>query len=166
MAVQTGKTHLFGIYGTVAIYKADGSTLIGTYAVSPLIKSISFGHNATGRTITGTTGEVVGHIVSGGELTLTLDCIPEGTTIAVDATSGSPARSAGLPPEGGQVVISGMPVIVAGKFDDALNTTASPSTKWIYEGGGTLKGESEAEWTMTIPLRRFYAVGASAAVIA
>ena len=122
-------------------------------------------HSGKEDVITGTTGEAVGLILHGAELACTFECIPEGDTIAITGASGSPAASAGLPPLGGQVVIAGMPTIVMDQFADALNTAASPSTKWIYTGGGSIKGESDSHWTMTIPLKRFYSIGSAGAVV-
>ena len=75
-----------------------------------------------------------------------------------------PMAAAFFPPVGGSVAVTGMPVIVAGSFTDALNTTTTNT--WIYKGGGTIKGENASNWTGSIPLVRYPGITSAAAVTA
>jgi len=164
MATQTGLTHLFG-FGTLTflVKTADASTTVTNYA-KPNIQGMGFTHSLDSTIIKSTNGEVTGLILSGEMIECTFDFIPEGTTIAITNAAGSANVSAFFPPVGGSVVVTGMPLIVAGSFNDALNTTSTNT--WIYKGGGTIKGENASNWTGSIPLVRFPGITSAAAVTA
>jgi hypothetical protein len=155
MATQTGLTHLFG-FGTLTflVKTIDASTTVTNYA-KPNIQGMGFTHSLDSSVIKSTNGEVTGLILHGEMIECTFDFIPEGTAIAITNAAGNANASAFFPPVGGSVQVTGMPVIVAGSFNDALNTGSSGTNLWIYKGGGTIKGENASNWTGSIPLVRY-----------
>lgn len=170
MATQTGLTHLFGFQmGTMTflVKNGDASTTRTNY-VQPNIQSLGFTHSLESTKIKGTSGEYVGIILHGEMIECTFDFIPEGTSISIDPTvAGSPSKSAIFPVVGGSVSITGLPVVAAGSYSDALNTgtTLSPGTNlWIYEGGGTIKGSSDSHWTGSITLKRYPGITSAVAI--
>jgi len=161
MATQTGLTHLYGVPAVFVMNSASGSAVTGY--VTPNIQSGGITHGLESSKIKSTTGEYVGIILHGEMLECTFDCIPEGSVLDVNfATTGSPSISARLPVVGGQVQITGLPIIPIGSFTDAFNTNATNVQRWVYEGGGSIKGDSGSHWTMTLPLKRYPSIAAAA----
>jgi hypothetical protein len=156
MATQTGKTHLYGVPATFVFYSANGIVVSGY--VTPNLQSGSLSHSVEVDKIKSTTGEFTGLIHHGEALSCTFDCIPEGSVLDVGTFAG-PVLSARLPAVGGNVVITGLPILAAGSFADAFNVntagSAPETSRWIYEGGGSIKGSSDSHWTMTLPLMRY-----------
>jgi len=165
MATQTGLTHLFGFQmGTMTFIAKNGdASTPATNYVKPNIQSLGFTHSLESTKIKGTSGEYVGIILHGEMIECTFDFIPEGTSISIDPTvAGSPSKSAIFPVLGGSVSITGLPVVAAGSYSDALNTTAF--NHWIYEGGGTIKGSSDSNWTGSITLKRYPGITSAVAI--
>ena len=102
-------------------------------------------------------GEVVGHIGYNNRITLTVNFIPSGTSVA------NALLAASLPDVNGTCVISGAPVIEVGGYVDALNAPGSPGTgpggRWIYAGGGSIKTTQTGKATGTITLKRYSGMG-------
>lgn len=144
---QLGKGHIYSLSGgTITMKGADGTTTLTGY-VSPNLKTLKLTHSADRNEIKGQAGLTTGLIFNNQVLECQFDIIPEGTSVA------NAKLSAQLPPAGCICHIASLPVIGLGFFTDALNaTTTNP---WIYEGGGTINGESEKEWSMTVTLKRY-----------
>ncbi len=143
MGLQIGAGHVYGLAGgTIVIKQPDGTTLSGY--VSPNLKTLRSGHESEVDRIKNQGGEIASLILKGEFFSCEFSVIPEGTTIA------NAKASATLPALGSSATISGLPVIAQGSASDILN-----SALWIYQGGGSLNGDSENHWTMTLPLFRY-----------
>lgn len=145
MGTQIGRAKVQGMVGaTLAI-----SALAGY--ISPNLQSLRANHNASTDASPDQAGDTATLYFTDEILECTFDFIPEGTTTA------QAKISAGLPPAGSGVVITGLPIIQMGPFADALNVGGGGlgSNPWVYEGGGSLSGEAKGRWTATLPLKRY-----------
>jgi len=129
MATSQGSKYIFGSPATLALYDSDGSVVLTGY-VSPDMESYD------------------------DRLTLTVNFIPANTTSVANAL-----LSAQLPNVNGTCVITGAPVIRAGKFTDSINApgagSPTPGGRWIYAGGGSIKTTATGKATGTLTLKRY-----------
>lgn len=146
MANTQGTKYVFGSPATLALYDAAGALVVTGY-VSPDIESYDITHEADTEEVRNSSGEVVGHIGYNNRLTLTVNFIPSGTSVA------NALLAAALPDVNGTCVISGAPVIEVGGYVDAIN--AATGNRWIYAGGGSIKTTQTGKATATITLKRY-----------
>jgi len=153
MATSQGSKYIFGSPATLALYDSDGSVVLTGY-VSPDMESYDITHEADTEEVRNSSGEVVGHIGYNDRLTLTVNFVPANTTSVTNAV-----LSAQLPNVNGTCVITGAPVIRAGKFTDSINApgagSPTPGGRWIYAGGGSIKTTATGKATGTITLKRY-----------
>ncbi len=152
MSTQIGTGHIHSLTGG-----ALGIASLSGY-VSPNMQTLKLSHSAKDDEIVGQGANVTGLILQDDMLELTIEFIPEGTTIA------NAKLAAGLPAAGAGVTITGLPIIAMGGFADALNTNAGSTQPWIYKGGGTINGQAAGKWTATLPLKRFTSITSATAV--
>lgn len=142
----------------MALYDAAGALVVTGY-VSPDIESYDITHEADTEEVRNSAGEVVGHIGYNNRLTLTVNFIPSGTSVA------NALLAASLPDVNGTCVITGAPVMELGGYLDALNAPGSPASgpggRWIYAGGGSIKTTQTGKATGTITLKRYTGMGTS-----
>ena len=160
MANTQGTKYVFGSPATLALYDAANNLVVTGY-VSPDIESYDITHEADTEEVRNSAGEVVGHIGYNNRITLTVNFIPSGTSVA------NALLAASLPDVNGTCTISGAPVIEIGGYVDALNAPGSPGTgpggRWIYAGGGSIKTTQTGKATGTITLKRYTNITASGA---
>lgn len=156
MANTQGSKYIFGSPATLALYDSSGALVVTGY-VSPDMESYDISHEADTDEVRNSNGEVVGHIGYNNRLTLTVNFIPTGTTVAIAKLT------AALPDVNGTCTISGAPVIEVGGYDDSINAPGTPGTgpggRWIYAGGGSIKTTQTGKATGTITLKRYAAMG-------
>lgn len=140
----------------MALYDAANALVVTGY-VSPDMESYDITHEADTEEVRNSAGEVVGHIGYNNRLTLTVNFIPTGTSVANALLASS------LPDVNGTCIISGAPVIKVGSYLDALNGPGSPASgpggRWIYAGGGSIKTTQTGKATGTITLKRYSGMG-------
>jgi hypothetical protein len=124
-----------------------------TSYISPNLQSAALGHISDVKPSKGQAGQTSALFNAEEILELTIEAIPEGTTVANAKTS------AGLPPPLSAVTLTGFPVVIVGNFADAFN-----GTNWIYEGGGKINAVNDDKWTMTLPLKRYAGISSAAAI--
>ncbi len=151
MATQLGTGHIHSLNGGTL-----GCSLAGY--VSPNLQTLRLQHAAESDKIKGQAGNTTGLILQDDMLECTFEVIPEGTTVANAKTS------AGLPAAGTTFTITGLPIIAAGGFADALNTGGGNTQPWIYEGGGQIHGDKAGKWTATLPLKRYPGITSGTAI--
>jgi hypothetical protein len=158
MANTQGSKYVFGSPASLALYDAAGALVVTGY-VSPDIESYDITHEADTEEVRNSAGEVVGHIGYNNRLTLTVNFIPSGTSVA------NALLAASLPDVNGTCVITGAPVMELGGYLDALNAPGSPASgpggRWIYAGGGSIKTTQTGKATGTITLKRYTGMGTS-----
>lgn len=154
MANTQGTKYVFGSPATLALYDAAGALVVTGY-VSPDLESYDITHEADTEEVRNSAGEVVGHIGYNNRLTLTVNFIPSGTSVA------NALLAASLPDVNGTCVITGAPVIEIGGYTDAIN--AATGNRWIYAGGGSIKTTQTGKATGTITLKRYANLTASGA---
>ena len=166
-ATQIATVHIEGLHnqaaagaetiGTIAFYKLDGSAW-STGHVSPNLKTLRLRHTSDVKKIRGQRGLTTGLLANDEMLECTFDFIMEGTSRA------NALASSLLPEILTPVLIANLPVINVGYgvvaqakgFADALNATVGSNTfPWIYEGDGSINGESEDVWSGSVTLRRY-----------
>ncbi len=152
MAKLIGLGHIFSMTGG-----ALGITALSGY-ISPNLTTLKVKHGAEVDRIRAQTGDTASAIYSDEYLECTFDFIPEGTTIA------NAILSAGIPPAGSGVTITGLPIIHLGPFTDGLNTNAANTQPWIYEADGNQNGNSEKKWDGSMTLRRYIGITSATAV--
>lgn len=146
---QIGKAHIANITSAALGKSAQAwATFTGAY-VSPNIQSLRVSHTAEVDRIKGQDGKYSGLIGDGDMLECEFTVIPEGTN------GGNARISATLPAVLDCFVITGLPIIAAGEFQDALNTDATNTQPWVYEGGGSINMTNTEKATMTLPLKRY-----------
>lgn len=149
MANTQGSKYIFGSPATLELYDAAGGLVISGY-VSPDMESYDISHEADTDEVRNSKGEVVGHIGYNNRITLTVNFIPAGTTVAIAKLT------AALPDVNGTCIISNAPVIEVGGYPDAIN--ALTTNRWIYAGGGSIKTTQIGKATGTITLKRYPAI--------
>lgn len=142
---------------------ALGCTALTGY-VSPNMQSLKANHKADVKTTKGQNGKTTTAYYSDEQIELTFDVIPEGTTPGSAIVEAK--KSAGLPAVGSAFTITGLPIIVIGAFTDGLNTNGTSTQPWIYEGGGTISGEADEKWTLSLPLKRYEGITSGTAISA
>jgi hypothetical protein len=152
MPTQIGTGHIVSLTGATLAKSSQGwTTFTGGY-VSPNMQSLRVTHNAEVDRIKGQTGKYTGLVGDGEMLECEFTVIPEGTN------SGNAKISATLPQVLECFAISGLPIIAMGEFQDSLNTNASNTQPWVYEGGGSVNLTNTEKATLTLPLKRYPAI--------
>lgn len=142
------------VYGTPASYTAFGlnNVSLGAGYVSPATEGASVSHNAEVERVQDSDGDYAAVIMTAEYVECTFELRPE-------AASAADARlSATLPPVGATFQITGMPIIKVGAFTDVFNTNGTDTKKWIYEGGGSVRGTNTGKYMVTLPLRRYQGI--------
>ena len=156
MANTQGSKYIFGSPATLELYDAAGALVVTGY-VSPDMESYDITHEADTEEVRNSSGEVVGHIGYNNRLTLTVNFIPAGSTVAIAKLS------AALPDVNGTCIITNAPLIEVGGYVDAINAPGSPGSgpggRWIYAGGGSIKTTQTGKATGTITLKRYSGMG-------
>ena len=163
-ATQIATVHVEGLHnqaaagaeviGTIAFRDITGALIGGSGHVSPNLKTLKLGHSGEIKKIRGQRGLTTGLLANDEMLECTFDFVMEGTSRAN-------ARLSGRLPELLCVVdIASLPVIIQGTFTDALNASSGGAVSaivspWIYEGEGSISGESEDVWSGSLTLRRY-----------
>ena len=148
------------VYGTPASYTAfdTANTTLGAGYLSPATEGVSVTHNADVERVQDADGDFAAVILTGEYVECSFDLRPEGSSV-------SDARlAATLPPIGATFQITGMPIIKVGAFVDVFNTNGSDAKKWIYEGGGQVRGTNTGKYMVTLPLRRYQGITPGAAI--
>ncbi len=154
MANTQGTKYVFGSPATLNVFNSAGAEII-TAVLSPDIESYDITHECDTEEVRNSAGEVVGHIGYNNRLTLTVNFIPSGTSVANAKTAAS------LPDCNGTAIITGAPVITVGGFADALNSVTG--NRWIYAGGASIKTTQTGKATGTITLKKYANISASGA---
>lgn len=141
-----------GTIGTLAIRDLAGAVINSSGYVSPNLKTLRLRHASDVKRIKGQKGLTTGLLANDEMVECTFDFIMEGTTKA------NSRLSARLPAVLACVDIANLPVIILGTFTDVLNNAATTGTPWIYEGEGSINGESEDVWSGTMTLRRYVGI--------
>ena len=152
MSTQLGTGHIHSLTGG-----AIGIASLSGY-VSPNMQSLRVSHKADKQAIKGLTGKTTGLIFEDDTIEVEIEFIPEGTTIA------NAKKAAGIPAAGAAVTMTGLPIIAAGGFTDALNTDAGNTQPWIYEGDGTINAKNDGAWTATLKLMRYLSITSGTAI--
>lgn len=161
-ATQIATVHVEGLHNQAA----SGGEVIGTYAlrdlsgnlvgasghVSPNLKTLRLRHVGDIKRIRGQKGLTTGLLSNDEMLECSFDWVMEGTSRANARLSGR------LPLLLSAVDIASLPVIIQGSFSDSLNNTGLTGSPWIYEGEGSINGESEDVWSGSFTLRRYVGI--------
>jgi len=158
MANTQGVAYVFGSPATIELFSStDITTSIFTGSLtSTANEGLDLSHECDTEEVKNTSGEVVGHVVSNNRLSLTVNCIPSGSTAA------NALITAFLADGNGTAVISGAKVVTCGGVANALNTATSG--KWIYAGGGSVKFTNAGKAMVTLPLKKYPSITAAIAV--
>lgn len=156
MANTQGSKYIFGSPATITLYGADGNAIVVGY-VSPDIESYDITHDCDTEEVRNSSGEVVGHIAYNNRLSLTVNFVPAGTSVA------NALLAASLPDGNGTATISGAPNIKVGGIVNAINTTEVGASRWIYAGGGSVKTTNTGKATATITLKKYVGITATGA---
>lgn len=156
MANTQGNKYVFGSPATLELYDSSNALVVTGY-VSPDIESYDITHEADTEEVRNSAGEVVGHIGYNNRLTLTVNFIPTGSSVA------NAKLAASLPDVNGTCIITNAPIIEVGSYLDAINAPGSPGAgpggRWIYAGGGSIKTTQSGKATGTITLKRYSGMG-------
>ena len=167
-AATQGKAPIFGVSATAGtpptftIYDQSGSSLAAGY-INPITSSASVTHSASTDTVTNESGDVVAVIGHGEYLEATFELVPVGATTVADAR-----KAATLPPLMSSIVTAGFDVIRMGPFTDGLNVAGTggvENSRWIYNGGGSVKISSDGHATVSLPLRRYPGIVGGTAIV-
>ena len=157
MANSQGVAYVFGSPAIITLYTAaDSTTTIFTGTTSTANEGFDLSHECDTEEVKNTSGEVVGHIVSNNRLTLNVNCIPSGSTVALALIT------AYLADGNGTAVISGAKEVTCGGVANAINTSASG--RWIYAGGGSVKFTNSGKAMVNLPLKKYPSITAAAAI--
>lgn len=158
-ATQIATVHTEGLHtntvaggfavGTFSLRDLTGNLIGSSGHVSPNLKTLRIRHVGEIKRIKGQKGLTTGLLANDEMLECSFDWILEGTSRADSLKSGR------LPLLLSAVDIANLPVIICGGFTDALNNTGLTGKPWIYEGDGSVNGESEDVWTGSFTLRRY-----------
>jgi len=147
-----GKGPLFGTSSVAAtpvtftIYN-QSNTSLGAGYVMPTVTGYNLTHNAeVARTKDGN-GDIDAVTGHGEYIECQFDLLATGTSLA------NARLSATVPPVMSTVVIAGADVIACGPFADAVNSGSG--SRWIYEGGGSVKFTADGHATLSLTLRRY-----------
>lgn len=134
---------------------APGGTSVAGY-VTPITNGASITHQAASEMIANEAGEIAANLGHGEHIECSFDLIPAGSSDANAKTSAT------IPALGSTMVTTGLKIIPAGPFTDALNVAASgglpAQARWIYMGGGSVRLSSEGHATLSLPMKRFPAI--------
>ena len=157
MANSQGVAYVFGSPATILLYTAaDSTTTIFTGTTSTANEGFDLSHECDTEEVKNTSGEVVGHIVSNNRLSLNVNCIPSGSTVALALITSYLADG------NGTAVISGAKEVTCGGVANAINTSASG--RWIYAGGGSVKFTNSGKAMVNLPLKKYPSITAAAAI--
>ena len=162
MAFAThGKGPLFGTSAVAitpvafSIYQATSASPISGY-IMPTVTGYNLTHNgevARTKDGNGDIDAVTGH---GEFIEGQFEMLCTGTSLA------NARISATIPTLMATVVISGADVIACGPFADAVNSGSG--SRWIYEGGGSVKFSQDGHATLSLTLRRYPNIAGGVAI--
>jgi hypothetical protein len=149
MANSQGLAYVFGSPADITLYPSTSTTVsIFTGIISSTAnEGFDISHECDTEEVKNTNGEVVGSVVSNNRLSLTVNCIPSGSTAA------NALLTAFLADGNGTATIGGAKTITCGGIADAVNT--STSGRWIYVGGGSVKFTNSGKAMVTLPLKKY-----------
>lgn len=150
-----GTSPVLGVAPVFTLLEPNNSSSVGGFTNQ--IQSVDVQHVAEKATSKNASGKIDAVNLFGEYITCTMELFPTGASTA-DALVAMT-----LPPMGSTVQISGAKVFRAGPFTDALNTGIL--SRWIYEGGGSIRLSSTGEASMSLPLSRYPDIPATAAAI-
>ena len=157
MANTQGVAYVFGSPAIITLFTAaDSTTTIFTGTTSTANEGFDLSHECDTEEVKNTSGEVVGHIVSNNRLSLNVNCIPSGSTVALALITSYLADG------NGTAVISGAKEVTCGGVANAINTSASG--RWIYAGGGSVKFTNSGKAMVNLPLKKYPSITALAAI--
>lgn len=160
MPNTTHGTKIFGTKRTTtavtfALYEANSNLISSSGYVMPTVSNYDLTHNASSVQASDGSGNIDASATFGEFLEATFELMPTGTTLA------NAELSCRLPPLGATLVISGANEIFAGSFSNAINS--GTGSRWIYEGGGSVRFASDGFATVSITCRRYPNIAATAA---
>jgi hypothetical protein len=123
----------------------------------PTVNNYDLTHNASSVQSSDGSGNIDASATFGEFLEATFELMPAGASLD-DAED-----SARLPALGSTLVISGANTIAAGSFPDAINS--GTGSRWIYEGGGSVRFASDGFATVSITCRRYPNIAATTAAV-
>ncbi len=158
MANSQGVAYVFGSPADITLYPSTSTTVsIFTGIISSTAnEGFDISHECDTEDVKNTNGEVVGSVVSNNRLSLTVNCIPSGSTAA------NALLTAFLSDGNGTAVIAGAKEVTCGGVPNAINTAASG--KWIYAGGGSVKFTNAGKAMVTLPLKKYPSITAAVAL--
>ena len=161
MATAYGKVHV--VLGetppTITMYKnvTGTATSLGSAYVNPDFDEASISVGFTTKEQAAASGEIDSVRFYGEYLEATFQIRPKAATIA-DAL-----KAATIPGAGFHFTVSGMAVIAAGSFSDALNCSTS-NGPWFVQPGAALRGPSTDAATISVTARRYPGITSNAIV--
>ena len=158
MANSQGVAYVFGSPATISLFNSTSTTVpVFTGSLtSTANEGFDLSHECDTEEVKNTSGEVVGHIVSNNRLSLNVNCIPSGSTVALALIT------AYLADGNGTAVISGAKEVTCGGVANAINTSASG--RWIYAGGGSVKFTNTGKAMVNLPLKKYPSITALTAI--
>ncbi len=163
-----GTAPLFGTSATVAspitftIYN-QSNTSLGSGYVMPTVTGWNVTHQADNIKTKDSHGNIQSTTGHGEYLECQFDLVPDGTSLANSRLAST------LPPIMSTVVISGADVFPSGPFADAINVaggSAPETSRWIYEGGGSVRQSNDGHAVVSITLRRYPNIVGGTAIVA
>ena len=161
MANSQGVAYVFGSPATIELFNSTSSStpVFTGNLTSTANDGFDLSHECDTEEVKNTSGEVVGHVVSNNRLSLSINCIPSGSTVA-DALITS-----FLADGNGTATITGAKVVTCGGVANAINTGGSPASgRWIYAGGGSVKFTNSGKAMVNLPLKKYPSITALAAI--
>jgi hypothetical protein len=160
MPNTTHGTKIFGTSKTttpVSFELREANTTLITSAgyVMPTVSNYDLTHNASSTQSSNGSGDIDASATFGEFLEATFELVPAGSSLA------NAELSCRIPPLGATLVISGANTITAGSFADAINSGSG--SRWIYEGGGSLRFTSDGFASVSITCRRYPSIAATTA---
>jgi len=160
--VTQGKGVIFGVNAvtgtpvSATIYLAsNGATAISGY-VLPTVNNYNLTHSADIIRTKDGDGRVDAVTGSG-------EYVEAQFELLVSGSSYSAAKvNATVPPLMSTVVIAGADVLAFGPFTDVINNGSD--TKWIYEGGASVKATNDGHMVVSLPLKRYVNITGGTAV--
>jgi hypothetical protein len=138
-------------------YLANTTEITGSGFIMPTVSNYDLTHNASSIQSSNGSGDIDASATYGEFLEATFELVPQGTTI------GNAELSCRIPQLGSTFVIANANVVSCGSFADAINSGSG--SRWIYEGGGSLRASSDGFATVSLTLRRYPNIAATTAAL-
>lgn len=149
------------IFGTSAsstpisftIYRPSDGASLGSGYVMPVVGGFNVTHNAENVRTRDGSGDIQSTTGHGEFIECQFDLIPDASTLA------DSRKSATIPPLMSTIVVANADVIPCGPFADAINVnplgSAPETSRWIYEGGGSIRMTQDGIAAVSLTLRRY-----------